>query len=222
MRMFADRTEAGSRLAQALEEYRGREEALVLGLPRGGVVVAHEIARALGLQLDLLIVRKIGFPGQPEFGIGAISETGQVVLSSEVITRFGVPRSYLDEEVAEQKAEMLRRARLYRGDRAFPDVSGRTIVLVDDGVATGSTVKAAIATLRKEPLLNLVLAVPVAPPETAVELRGSVDEFHCLATPDPFRAVGAFYEDFRQVSDSEVVRLLSDATSWRSTHEQAA
>ncbi|MBI5445411.1 MAG: phosphoribosyltransferase [Deltaproteobacteria bacterium] len=222
MRMFKDRSEAGARLAEVLGSYSNREEALVLGLPRGGVVVAYEIARALGLQLDVLIVRKLGFPGQPEFGIGAVSETDRVVLNSDVIGRFGVPPSYLEGEIGAQRQEMRRRAHLYRGDRALPALKGRVMIVVDDGVATGSTMKAAIATLRKEELQKLVVAVPVAPPDTADELRALADEFYCLATPELFRAVGAFYWNFEQVSDAEVTRLLNEAGTWRSSHGKAA
>jgi putative phosphoribosyl transferase len=215
VQIFVDRKEAGAKLASVLSRYRGREDVLVLGLPRGGVVVAAEVARILDAPLDVLIVRKLGFPGQPEFGIGAVAETGTVVWNTAAVARFAVPESYLEQEIAAQKEEIARRARAYRAGRTLAIGAGRAVILVDDGVATGSTLKAAIVALQEENLARLVVAVPVAPPETAEVLRSMADEFFCLATPEEFYAVGAFYQVFTQTPDSEVVRLLAEAAERR-------
>ncbi|MEW6162426.1 MAG: phosphoribosyltransferase [Nitrospirota bacterium] len=206
--MFNDRRDAGAQLALGLKEYKDQKDVLVLALPRGGVVTGDEIAHYLNAPLDIVIVRKIGFPGQPEFGIGAVSETGTVVLNELIMSTYGVPKDYVEREISRQKEEIYRRVKFYRKGKGLPDLEGKTVILVDDGVATGATMKAAITTLREEKLNKLIVALPVAPPNVADELQQMVDEFICIETPPDFMAVGAHYHDFTQVSDEEVVELL--------------
>ena len=211
--MFADRKEAGIQLARMLKKYKGQKDILVLALPRGGVVTGFEIAKSLEAPMDVLIVRKIGFPGQPELAVGAVSETGTVALNESIISMYGVSRDYVQKETSRQKEEITRRVQLYRGGKKVSGLEGKTIILVDDGVATGATVKAAIMTLKKEKIKRLVLALPVAPPDTVDELRGMVDELLCIETPEAFYAVGAHYDDFTQVSDEEVVEMLESSSA---------
>jgi len=206
--MFRDRRDAGIQLAKRLSHYEKREDVLVLALPRGGVVTGFEVARRLQVPLDVLIVRKIGAPFQPELAVGAVSETGTVVLNQDVLSSYSIPKSYIDNEISRQKEEILRRIMSYRMGKGLGDLEGKTVILVDDGVATGATMKAAISTLKKERLKRLVVALPVAPPETASEIEGMVDEFLCIETPVYFMAVGNHYIDFSQVSDAEVVEIL--------------
>ena len=206
--MFLNRGDAGIQLAAKLNQYKGRDDVLVLALPRGGVVTGFEIARALRVRLDVLIVRKIGFPGQQELAIGAVSETGSVVLNQSIISDSGLSDQYIQIEVDQQKQEIARRVALYRGGRGLSGLEGKTVILVDDGVATGATIKAAIATLKKEKLDQLVVALPVGPLETVEIVRSLVDKFVCLASPLHFTSVGIHYQDFTQVSDQEVVELL--------------
>jgi putative phosphoribosyl transferase len=211
--MFRDRTEAGVKLAEKLGHYRDQGDAIVLALPRGGVVTGFEVARLLGIPLDVLIVRKVGFPGQEELAAGAVSETGSVVLNKDIIAMGGLSEEFLQREIGRQKQEIDRRVALYRAGRRLAGLAGRTVILIDDGVATGATVKAAIAALKQEKLARLVLALPVAPPETVNVLRAMVDEFICLETPQYFMAVGAHYRDFKQVTDQEVVDLLRKSSA---------
>ncbi len=206
--MFTDRRDAGFQLAGKLTHYRNLKGVLVLALPRGGVVTGLEIARAINAPLDILIVRKMGYPGNEELAIGAISETGTVVLNERIISTSGIPTTYIDDEIVEQKEEIVRRTRLYRGGKSLDKLEGKTIILVDDGVATGATMKAAIATLKLEKIERLVVSIPVSPIRTADELRMMADEFICLKTPEDFKAVGNYYRDFSQVSDDEVVEIL--------------
>lgn len=206
--IFQDRREAGRRLAEKLKHCRGRENLLLLALPRGGVPVGWEVARELGCPLDILLVRKIGCPGNPELAAGAVSETGALAVNEDVLRTYGISREYFDQETARQQEEIRRRMELYRKGENLPSLAGKTVILVDDGVATGATLKAAIATLRQERLDRLIAALPVAPPETAREIEKMVDEWICLETPAWFAAVGAFYRDFTQVSDAEVAELL--------------
>lgn len=209
--MFEDRRDAGIQLAEKLRHYEGREGVLVLALPRGGVVTGFEIARAIGAPLDVVIVRKLGFPGQPELAIGAVSETGAVVLNQRIISHGRVSTKYIDDAVLLQKEEIVRRQRLYRGGRSIEKLEGKTIILVDDGVATGATMKAAIATLKEEKIERLVVAVPVSARETADELRTMVDEFVCLYAPADFMAVGGYYRNFSQITDEEVAQILNES-----------
>jgi len=185
----------------------------VLALPRGGVVTGYEIARAIGAPLDVLIVRKIGFPYQPELAAGAVAETGSVVLNRDIIAMGGLSEEALKPEIDRQKEEIARRVVLYRAGRKLSNLTGKTVILVDDGVATGATMKAAITALKKEHIAKLVVALPVGPPETVEVLRRMVDEFICLETPLYFMAVGAHYGDFTQVTDEEVVKLLQRSTA---------
>jgi predicted phosphoribosyltransferase len=206
--MFKDRTESGMRLAEKLTDFVGQPDVLVLALPRGGIVTAAEIARRLKSPLDVLIVRKIGHPLQPELAAGAIAETGAIVYNEAVVQSWGVTKEYLRSEAARQREEIARRQQLYRGGHKLVNVRGRTVILVDDGVATGATMKAAVETLKQEQVGKLVVAVPVAPPETAAELREMVDVFVCLETPGNFMAVGNYYSEFQQIADAEVATLL--------------
>jgi putative phosphoribosyl transferase len=206
--MFRNRSEAGSRLAARLDRYKDRNDVIVLALPRGGVVTGYEIARAIGAPLDVLIVRKIGFPYQPELAAGAVAETGSVVLNRDIISMGGLSEEALRPEVDRQKEEIARRIVLYRAGRKLSNLRGKTVILVDDGIATGATMKVAIAALKQENIAKLVVALPVGPPETVEVLRTMVDELICLETPLYFMAVGAHYGDFTQVTDEEVVKLL--------------
>jgi putative phosphoribosyl transferase len=211
--MFHNRSDAGIRLAERLHQYRGRDDVVVLALPRGGVVTGYEIARALNLRLDVLIVRKIGFPGQPELALGAISETGSVVLNQSIVSSGGLSKEFIPTEIERQKKEIALRISLYRSGKGLSNLEGKTVILVDDGVATGATIKAAIETLKQEKLAKLVVALPVGPPEAMNALRQMADEVVCLDTPLPFIAVGNHYQDFAQVSDQEVVDLLKRAAA---------
>jgi putative phosphoribosyl transferase len=206
--MFADRRDAGVQLISRLKEYKDQQGVIVLSLPRGGVATGYEIARSLHIPLDIVIVRKIGFPGQPELGIGAVSETGTVVLNTSIISTYGVPKEYIEREVSRQKEEISRRVKLYRKGKKLPSLEGKTVILVDDGVATGATMKSAITTLKEENLKKLIVALPVAPPGVVKELEQMVDIFICIETPFDFMAVGSYYHDFTQVSDEEVINLL--------------
>ncbi|MHC4217443.1 MAG: phosphoribosyltransferase [Planctomycetota bacterium] len=213
--MFVNREEAGRQLARQLLTLKDAhsEGVVVLGLPRGGVVVAARIADALGVPLDVLVVRKLGAPGQPELALGAVTDGDhpQQIFNDRVIRMLGVDREYLDREIARQLAEVKRRQSLYRGGRPGEPLTGRCAIVVDDGVATGATVRAGIQALRRSAVARIILAVPVAPPETASALEAEVDEMICLDTPGGFMAVGAFYADFSQTTDEEVVTLLEAA-----------
>ena len=208
--LFIDRRDAGRQLAKRLRELR-MERPVVLGLPRGGVPVAAEVAAQLQAPLDVLIVRKLGCPWEPELGIGAISEGGVRVLNHSLIAHLGLSAAELDAVAAREQAELTRRVRAYRGSRDALPVLDRVVVVVDDGLATGFTARAAIAVLRRQGAGRIVLAVPVASPETVDELLGVADEVVCLYTPQRFLGIGAFYKDFRQTSDDEVTRLLTRA-----------
>jgi putative phosphoribosyl transferase len=211
--LFADRSEAGRRLSERLLCFKD-ERPVVLALPRGGVPVGFEVARALEAPLDLVLVRKIGAPFQPELAVGAVVDGGraETVLNEEMVREFRIPESYIAEESARQLEEIERRRELYLAGRAREQVEGRTAIVVDDGIATGATMEAALHATRRASPKRLVLATPVAPPDTIERLRPQADEVICLATPRLFGAIGAFYEDFRQVSDDEVVDLLRRAT----------
>jgi putative phosphoribosyl transferase len=213
--LFEDRRDAGRQLARALAHHR-QNDPVVLTLPRGGVPVGFEVAKALGAPLDVLIVRKIGAPGHPELGIGAVIDGGapQLVLNDDVIRHVRPEAAYIEEEKRRQLAEIERRRRRYLGDRPAVPVEGRTVIVVDDGIATGGTVKAALRGVAGSRPARLVLAVPVAPADSLAELARDCDDVVCLATPEPFLAVGAHYRDFTQTEDDEVVRLLAEARDW--------
>jgi len=203
---FRDRTDAGRRLGEALAHLRG-EDPLVLGLPRGGVPVAYEVARALDAPLDVAVARKVGAPGQPELGVGAVSQ-GVTVIDEATVALLGLRDEDLQPIIEEETRELHRRLLLYRGSDTLPDVKGRFVVLVDDGLATGVTTRAASRALRRLQPARLVLAVPVGPPETVESIRSEVDELICLYQPPVFRAVGLWYDDFAQTSDREVLEFL--------------
>ncbi|MEJ7810198.1 MAG: phosphoribosyltransferase [Gemmatimonadaceae bacterium] len=210
-RRFRDRAEAGRVLAGLLGEYAGRDDLLVLALPRGGVPVGFEIALACRAPLDIFVVRKLGVPGHEELAMGAIA-TGRVrVLNVDVIDTLGIPARAVDQVTAAEVLELERRERDYRGGRAAPDVVGRTVILVDDGLATGATMRAAVAALRARQPARIVIAVPTAAPSTCAEFRAEVDDIICAMTPDPFEAVGLWYDDFSQTTDAEVHDLLARA-----------
>ncbi|MGH7504600.1 MAG: phosphoribosyltransferase [Longimicrobiales bacterium] len=214
MRRFRDREEAGRLLGEALSSrYCGDPDVVVLGLPRGGIPVAHEVARRLAAPLDVFLVRKLGVPGHEELAMGAISTGGTRVLNNEVVHGLNVPSEVIDAVVERERAELERRERAYRGDRPAPDVHGRTVILVDDGLATGSTMRAAAEAVHAAGPSRVIVAVPVGAPETCDALRAEADEVVCLVTPDAFRAVGMWYDDFRQTSDDEVRAHLADARS---------
>lgn len=211
--IFADRQEAGQRLAAALRERDyGGAGLRVLGIPRGGVVVAAEVARALDAPLDVVIARKLRAPYQPELAIGAVvSGDATPIVNPELARATGATPDYLEQEVAYQRGEIERRLRLYRGDRPPPDLAGRTAVVIDDGIATGYTFRAALEALRRQRVERLVAAVPVAPRESLALLSRLADDVVCLATPEPFLAVGVWYRDFEQSTDEEVIALLQEA-----------
>jgi putative phosphoribosyl transferase len=208
---FRNRADAGRRLAAALRKYAGAPDVVVLALPRGGVPVAYEVARALGAPLDVFLVRKLGVPGQPELAMGAIATGGTRVLNHGVVAGLGIPEEVVDAVAAREAQELARREREYRGGRPAPDVRGRTVILVDDGLATGATMRAAAAALRQHEPARIVVAVPAAAAETCEEMSREVDEVVCAATPEPFMAVGLWYDDFSQTSDAEVRELLERA-----------
>ncbi|WP_175412564.1 phosphoribosyltransferase [Streptomyces sp. TRM64462] len=209
---FEDRRQAGRLLAERLRDLSGRQEwfdPVVLALPRGGVPVAAEVAKALDAPLDVLVARKIGLPGQPEVGIGAIAGDAPPVYDEQVVRMLGITVDELGADVARERNEVHRRVALYRGRRPAPDLRGRTVVLVDDGLATGVTARAAIRLIRDEEPARLVLAVPVGDRHAVAELRPETDDLVCLSEPEDFRMVGRWYDDFEQVTDDEVVEFLA-------------
>jgi putative phosphoribosyl transferase len=210
-RLYQDRFEAGQRLATKLMAYADRQDVLVLGLPRGGVPVAYEVAKALHAPLDVFIVRKLGVPGREELAMGAIATGGIRVINESVVRMLHIPERIIDEVTAKEQQELERRERLYRDDRPPPDVHDCTVILIDDGLATGSTMRAAIAALRLQQPAHIVVAVPVSAPSTCEELGREVDEIVCAQTPEPFYGVGLWYEDFSQTTDEEVHDLLAQA-----------
>lgn len=209
---FRDRQDAGRQLAEALSRYAGQDDVLVLALPRGGVPVGYEVARALRVPLDLMLVRKLGVPGHEELAMGAIASGGVRIVSKDVISTLGIPEREIAAVAAAEEQELGRRERAYRDARPPLAVRGRTVILVDDGLATGATMRAAAAALRAQDVKRLVVAVPVAPPETCEALRAEVDDVVCAREPEPFLAVGVWYEDFTQTTDDEVRELFARAT----------
>lgn len=214
---FKNREDAGRRLAERLSRF-GDERPVVFALPRGGVPVGYEISRSLEVPLEVFVARKLGAPGQPEFGIGAVAAGGGRVLNEDVVGRLGIPEDYVERITEREMAEVGRRMRLFRGDRAEPEVRGRTVILVDDGLATGVTARAAIRALRRMEPRRLVLAAPVCAAQTAELLGPEVDELVCLEAPPDLGAIGFWYRDFSQTSDEEVIELLEKA---RSEHEES-
>ena len=215
--IFRDRAEAGRRLAVQLTDYANRPDVLVLALPRGGVPVAYEVARELRVPLDIFLVRKLGVPGREELAMGAIATGGVKVINNDIVRYLQIPGEVIDAVAMDEQRELERRERAYRDDRPAPDVRGKTVILVDDGLATGSTMRAAAAALRKQEPARIVVAVPVSAVQTCDEYSMGVDEIVCAVTPEPFQAVGLWYEDFSQTTDDEVRDLLA-----RSAREQAS
>lgn len=208
MKLFKDRFEAGRMLARELMHYADRDDVVVLALPRGGVPVAFEVAKVLKAPLDVFLVRKLGLPGREELAMGAIASGGVRVLNEEVVGWYKVNEKVIDSVAQREQRELERREREYRGNRAMPLLRNRTAILVDDGLATGTTMRAAVSALRKYNPARLVIAVPTAPQETCREFREQVDSIVCATTPQPFWAIGAWYEDFSQTTDEEVRDLL--------------
>jgi len=210
MQPFRDRNEGGQVLAQKLSHYRDHSDAVVLALPRGGVPVGYQVARALNAPLDVFIVRKLGVPGHEEYAMGAIASGGITVMNPDA-ARVPIPQSAIDEIVNREQHELQRRERLYRGNRAPIDIAARIAIVVDDGLATGSSMHAAVAAIRKKNPARLVVAVPVAAPEACQDFENEADEVVCALTPQPFQAVGLWYQDFDQTRDEEVQALLEAA-----------
>jgi predicted phosphoribosyltransferase len=208
---FHNRADAGRHLVAPLEHYANRPDVIVLALPRGGVPVAYEVARALGVPLDVFLVRKLGLPGHPELAMGAIASGGVRVLNPDVVDMLHVPPQVIDRVAQHEQRELERREREYRDGRPSPDVRGKTIILIDDGLATGATMRAAAQALRQLGPAKIVIAVPVAAASTCQEFEREVDEIVCAITPEPFHAVGLWYEDFAQTTDAEVRELLEAA-----------
>ena len=211
--IFQDRTDAGRQLAEELLSYAGRDDVIVLALPRGGVPVAFEVAQRLGVPLDVFVVRKLGVPGHEELAMGAIASGGVRVLNEDVLYVLPDAQSIVEMVTAIECEELKRRERDYRSDRPAPEVRGRTVILVDDGLATGATMRAAAAALRQQGVAKIIVAVPVGAPGTCHEIRSVADEVVCLQTPGSFMGVGQYYEDFSQTTDEEVRELLAQASS---------
>ncbi len=213
--IYQDRREAGKLLARSLERFAGRADIVVLALPRGGVPVGLEVAEALGAPLDVFIVRKLGVPGHEEYAMGAVASGGVIVLNEEATRSLGIPASMIEAVAAREQREIARRDRLYRGTRPPLDVRDKTIIIVDDGLATGSTMRAAVEALRNRSPKRIVVAVPVGAASTCRQLREIADEVICPSTPEPFDAVGLWYANFEQTSDAEVRDLLDRSASLR-------
>jgi predicted phosphoribosyltransferase len=211
MNRFRDRHDAGRQLVDALDFLQGQKDVIVLAIPRGGVVVGYEVAAGLNCPLDVFLVRKIGVPSNPELAMGAIASDGTLYLDRDLIAQLRIPESYVEQERERQQAEIERRLTAYRSDCPSLDIDGKQVVLVDDGVATGSTLEVALRSLRKHEIGSLILAVPVAAPSAFFRLSRYADHAVCLRTPELFWAVGSFYDSFEQTTDEEVVALLADA-----------
>lgn len=207
MAYFSNRIEAGRRLAESLKEFAG-DGGVVLAIPRGGVVLGYEIAQKLHLELDVIVPRKLGAPNNPELAIGAVAEDGTAILDDNLVAYLGVNEDYILRESERQKLEIIRRLKLYRQGAPPLSIKGRNVIVVDDGIATGSTMKAALASLRKQGVKKIVVSVPVGPPSTIGELGKMADKVVCLHMPEYFEAIGQFYGDFSQTSDEEVIDLL--------------
>ena len=216
---FKDRTEAGQVLARKLAAYANHEDVVVLALPRGGVPVAFEIATALNVPLDVFLVRKLGVPGQSELAMGAIANGGVRVLNQDIVRSLRLSDAVIDKVAAQEQQELERRERLYRDNIPIPLLHERTVIIVDDGLATGATMRAAIEAIRQQQPARIVVAVPISSPETCRALAVEVDEIICVETPQPFCSVGLWYEDFPQTTDEEVCALLKQAQTTLSTQQ---
>jgi len=212
--MFTDREDAGNRLAQELGKYRGAKNALILAIPRGGVAIGSALAKALDLPLDVILTKKIGHPADPEYAIGVVNLSSESI-DEAAVKLHGVPRSYLDGEIRRIRRLLMERYRVYRGGGAPPSLRGKTVIIADDGIATGNTMMAAVRTARKEDAARIVVAAPVGSPAAARRLREMADEVVCLEEPDDFAAIGPCYERFDQVGDDEAIRLLRESAAPR-------
>ena len=210
MAFFTDRVDAGKRLASALSNFSGKK-GIVLAIPRGGVPVGFEIAKTLKIPLDVIIPRKIGAPDNPELAIGAVAEDGTAILDDHLVKYLAVSREYIKEAIERQKQEIQRRLETYRQDSSYPNLKGFDVIVVDDGIATGSTMKAALASVKNRGAASITVAVPVGPPSTIEELEEVADRVVCLYTPEYFQAIGQFYSDFGQTTDEEVIKLLQES-----------
>jgi putative phosphoribosyl transferase len=213
MKRFRDRYHAGRMLAGQLSEYAGRADVIVLGLPRGGVPVAYEVAKALRVRLDVFMVRKLGLPGQEELAMGAVATGGVLVLNEEVVSWHRISKRTINDVAEREQLELERRERAYRSGRPMPDLTNQTIITVDDGLATGTTMRAAVTALQSYKPARIIMAVPTGPPDTCEEFQEEVDMALCATTPQPFWAVGVWYEDFNQTTDEEVRDLLDKAAA---------
>lgn len=216
VKRFKNRLHAGELLAKRLADYAGRPGVIVLALPRGGVPVGYAVAKALKAPLDVFVVRKLGIPGHEEFAMGAIASGGEYVLNYDVVQRFRIPIEAIEATARRELQELERREKLYRAGRRALQLRGCTVILVDDGLATGSTMQVAVKAVRKQDPARVVVAVPVGSPDVCREMRKDADEVICYCTPDPFYSVGLWYEDFSQTSDQEVEKLLEEARQWAS------
>jgi putative phosphoribosyl transferase len=216
MALFKDRTDAGKKLAKELSKYANRADVLILALPRGGVPVAFEVAKELNVKLDVFIVRKLGVPQNEELAMGAIASDNIRVLNEDVVRSYQIPENVIDTVTANELRELERRERTYRENRPKPEISGKTVILIDDGLATGATMQAATAALKTKNPAKIVIAVPTAATDTCRAFEEKVDEIICIATPEPFYGVGAWYGDFSQTTDEEVCKLLEKAASLQS------
>ena len=206
--MFQDRLDAGKQLAESLQFLRGRTDVVVLAIPRGGVVVARPVAESLKAPLDLIITRKIGAPGNPELAVGSVTQDGELMIDKETASMVGASEEYLRAEAARQRHEIQSRMKRFRGERTFPELAGKIVVIVDDGIATGSTVRAAIRSVRSKRPASIIVGTPVGAKEIVASIESEVDRMVCLDTPEPFYAIGEFYRDFEQVEDDEVRKYL--------------
>lgn len=220
--IYRDRIEAGKQLATKLSSYRDSHDVIVLALPRGGVPVAYEVAKTLRAPLDVFLVRKLGVPGHGELAMGAIATGGIRVLNDDVLDHLRIPANIIDSVTVIEQRELERREHVYRGERPEPDVRGKTVILVDDGLATGSTMRAAAAALRQQDPARIVVAVPVSAPQSCNEYRMGVDEIVCAVTPEPFYGVGQWYRDFSQTTDEEVRELLEQSRTDLNHAEEVA
>ena len=214
MALFRNRVEAGRKLAMALADYKGKE-VVVLGIPRGGVVVASEVARALGAPLDLVVTRKIEAPGEPEYALGAVTQEGDVIMDRQAAESLGASQAYLEDQIRKKREEVKERMERLRGNAPYPELEGKVVIIVDDGIATGSSVGAAVISVKKRKPREIVVAVPVAPADSVKTLSEEGAKVVCLETPRLFFAIGEFYGDFNQVEDLEVRRILDENAAGR-------